>query len=351
MKFGIFDHVDRNDVSLTQLFDERLEYVALADELGISAYHVAEHHATPLNMVPVPSVYLAACAKVTKNIRLGALTYLLPLYSPLCLIEELAMLDHISHGRLDLGVGRGVSAFELNYHGVDVQTSREVFQEVLDILKKGYGSDRLNHEGKHFTYKNVPMELKPFQKPYPPIWYPSSNEAGARYAGVNRYHYCTLGPTKDAAGRIAAYREELKKAGGPIHPLPGFETGAAGVNRRIFIADTDKDAVKIAEPAFNRWYASLTKLAREHTGGPVDAAHEIATLQKSMDEGTFIVGSPETVRREVEKQIREMKCNYMGIAFAFGTLTGAQVKSSLTLFAKEVIAKLEPATVKAAAAE
>jgi len=351
MKFGLFDHVDRNDLTLTRQFDERLEYVALADELGFSAYHVAEHHATPLNMVPVPGVYLAAVAQVTKAIRLGPLTYLLPLYSPLCLIEEIAMLDHLTHGRLDIGVGRGVSAFELNYHNVDVETSREVFQEVLDILKKGFTSERLSHEGKHFTYKNVPMELKPLQKPYPPIWYPSSNEDGARYSGTNGYHFVTLGPTPAAAKRIAAYREALKARGGPVHPLPGFTGGsAAGVNRRIFVADTDAEAMKIAGPAFDRWYAALTKLAREHAGGPVDAAHQTASLQGVLDEGSFIVGAPDTVRREIEKQIREMRCNFMGIAFHFGTLKLDEVKRSLTLFAKEVMGKL-PAEVVAAAAE
>src|SRR3954468_5881171 len=116
MKFGIFDHVDKQDRPLHKEFDERMEYVALADQLGFYCYHVAEHHATPLNMVPVPGVYLRAVARATKKMRLGPLTYLLPLYSPLRLVEEIAMLDHLSHGRLDVGIGRGVSPFELNFH-------------------------------------------------------------------------------------------------------------------------------------------------------------------------------------------------------------------------------------------
>ncbi|MSQ52317.1 MAG: LLM class flavin-dependent oxidoreductase [Betaproteobacteria bacterium] len=340
MLFGLFDHVDRNHLTLTRQFDERIEYVQLADQLGYSSYHVAEHHATPLNMVPVPSVYLGALAHATRNIRLGALTYLLPLYSPLCLIEELSMLDHLSHGRLDLGVGRGVSAFELNYHNVDTNTSREVFQETLDILLNGFTHDRLNHQGKHFNYKNVPMELKPLQKPFPPIWYPSSNEAGARYCGANGFHYVTLGPTSEAAVRIAAYREALKARGTVAHPLAGIEDGAAGINRRVVVADSDAEALRIAEPAFKLWHGSLTKLARENTGGPVDAVHQTADLKKSIDEGVFIVGSPDTVRREVEKQIKAMNCNFMGIAFCFGALKIAEVKHSVQLFADEVMAKL-----------
>jgi alkanesulfonate monooxygenase SsuD/methylene tetrahydromethanopterin reductase-like flavin-dependent oxidoreductase (luciferase family) len=341
MQFGLFDHVDRNSLTLTELFDQRIEYVQLADELGFHSYHVAEHHATPLNMVPVPSVYLGALARATRHIRLGALTYLLPLYSPLCLIEELSILDHLSHGRLDLGVGRGVSNFELNYHNVDVATSREVFQEVLDILKNGFTHDRLNYQGKHFNYKNVPMELKPLQAPFPPIWYPSSNEAGARYCGDNGYHYVTLGPTAEAATRIAAYYEALAARGGAVHPLAGIDRGAvAGINRRVVVADTDAEARRIAEPAFKMWHASLTKLARENAGGPVDSVQQVSDFGKSVELGVFIVGSPETVRREVEKQIRTMNCNYMSMAFYFGSLTLDQVKHSLQLFAREVIAKL-----------
>ena len=81
MKFGVFDHVDRSSLTLADQFDRRLDYVAALDEAGFFCYHVAEHHATPLNMVPVPGVYLGAVANATRTIRLGPLCYLLPLYS------------------------------------------------------------------------------------------------------------------------------------------------------------------------------------------------------------------------------------------------------------------------------
>src|SRR5262249_51141982 len=111
LKFGLFDHVDRSDRPLAREFDERLEFIAAADEAGFYCYHVAEHHGTPLNMVPVPGVFLGAVARSTRRIRFGPLVYLLPLYSPLRLIEEIGMLDQLSHGRLDVGVGRGISPF------------------------------------------------------------------------------------------------------------------------------------------------------------------------------------------------------------------------------------------------
>src|SRR6201987_4434704 len=115
MKVGLFDHVEWGDRPLATLFDERLEFAAAADEAGIYCLHLAQRHATPPTMVPVPGVYLGALARATRRMRLGPLVYLLPLYSPLRLIEEIAMLDHLSYGRLDVGVGRRVSAQELTY--------------------------------------------------------------------------------------------------------------------------------------------------------------------------------------------------------------------------------------------
>src|SRR5499427_8742593 len=105
MKVGIFDHVERAaDRPIATTLDERLTFAAAADDAGIYCLHVAEHHATPLNLVPVPGIYLGAVARVTKRMRLGPLVYLLPLYSPLRLAEEIAILDHLSHGRMEVGV-------------------------------------------------------------------------------------------------------------------------------------------------------------------------------------------------------------------------------------------------------
>src|SRR4029450_11973265 len=117
--FGLFDWVDRRQGPLGQLYEDRLRLLEAADAAGFAGYHLAEHHATPLGMAPSPSVFLAAAAQRTRCMRLGPLVYLLPLYHPLRLIEEVCMLDHLSGGRLDLGVGRGVSPYEVGYHGLD----------------------------------------------------------------------------------------------------------------------------------------------------------------------------------------------------------------------------------------
>src|SRR6201982_2828510 len=145
MKVGIFDHVERADRPMATTLDERLKFAAAADEAGIYGLHVAEHHATPLNLVPVPGIYLGAVARATKRIRLGPLVYLLPLYSPLRLVEEIAILDHLSHGRLEGGVGRGVSPFELNYHNVSYEKSRDIFLDAYAAMREGLTHERLNH--------------------------------------------------------------------------------------------------------------------------------------------------------------------------------------------------------------
>ena len=103
--FGIFDHLERRDVPLEQLYEERLQLIEAADRAGIFCYHLAEHHATPLGMSPSPSVFLTAVAMRTRKIHLGPLVCLLPLYHPIRLVEEICMLDQLSGGRLEVGVG------------------------------------------------------------------------------------------------------------------------------------------------------------------------------------------------------------------------------------------------------
>jgi alkanesulfonate monooxygenase SsuD/methylene tetrahydromethanopterin reductase-like flavin-dependent oxidoreductase (luciferase family) len=149
MKIGLFDHVEDGARPVAQLFDERIEFAAAADKAGFYCLHVAEHHATPLNLVPVPGIYLGAVARETKHLRLGPLVYLLPLYSPLRLMEEICMLDHLSHGRLDIGVGRGVSPYELEFHNVVHDDSRDIFFEAYECVRSGLVSET-------FSFKTTP---------------------------------------------------------------------------------------------------------------------------------------------------------------------------------------------------
>jgi alkanesulfonate monooxygenase SsuD/methylene tetrahydromethanopterin reductase-like flavin-dependent oxidoreductase (luciferase family) len=343
MRFGLFDHIDHNGHDdLARLFDERLEYVEAAEAAGFYCYHVSEHHGTPLNLAPVPGAYLGAVARATSRIRLGPLVYLLPLMSPLRLIEEICILDQLSRGRFQLGVGRGVSPFELNFHNVDPETSRAVFMEALEVALEGLTHDRLTFKGERFGYANVPMVVKPYQRPHPPVWYASSNPGGSAWGGEKGYHYATLGATEAAKPCVDAYKAAYAKRGGPAVPGDDFPGGTAiGVLRHVVIADSAAEAHRIAQPAYDHWYANLTKLEREHSAGPRVARSMFADMDQAIAKGSVIVGTASEVRDALERQIEALGVNYLILQVYFGTLPLERALHTLAACAEEVMPALK----------
>jgi alkanesulfonate monooxygenase SsuD/methylene tetrahydromethanopterin reductase-like flavin-dependent oxidoreductase (luciferase family) len=341
MRFGLFDHVDRNDRPLAQQFDERIEFAAAADEAGFYCLHFAEHHGTPLNMVPHPGIHIAAVARATKRIRMGALVFLLPLYTPLRFIEEIAMLDHLSHGRLDVGVGRGVSPFELNFHRVNPEQSRDIFLDAYDCIIEGFTHDELTYTGPFFSYANVPMQLKPLQQPYPPIWYASSAEFGSRWAGERGLHFVTLGAIETAKANVDAFKDAYKKRGKPAHAKPEFPGGLAiGVNRQLVVADTVEDARRIARPAHEQHFEKIQWLRQRNVNSINYTHHIVGGFDEAIAAGTVIAGTPDTVRAEIARQAAAIGVNYMNFSFYFGTMALKDALRSVTLFSREVMPKL-----------
>jgi alkanesulfonate monooxygenase SsuD/methylene tetrahydromethanopterin reductase-like flavin-dependent oxidoreductase (luciferase family) len=344
MKVGLFDHVEAADRPLATLFDERLTFAKAADEAGIYCLHVAEHHATPLNMVPVPGVYLGAVARATRRMRLGPLVYLLPLYSPLRLIEEICMLDHLSGGRLEVGVGRGVSPFELKYHKVEHADSREIFVDAFNCLSAGLTTDTLSYAGKYFQYENVPIALRPLQQPHPAFWYGSSNTTGSTWAGEHGMHFVSLGPTPFAKTNIDAFREALAKRGGAAQPKAEFPGGAAiGVQRHIFVADTEAEARRFGKPAMDRHLAHLNWLRDKHgVSGPPSRFNvpRGASFEDCVADGSVIHGTPSQVVAEIERQVTQLGVNYLLVYLFLGTMSLADALRSLQLFASEVMPKI-----------
>ena len=344
MKVGLFDHVEQSDRALATVFDERLTFVAAADEAGIYCLHVAEHHATPLNMVPVPGVYLGAVARATKRIRLGPLVYLLPLHSPLRLIEEICMLDHLSYGRLEVGVGRGVSPFELKYHKVEHDQSRDIFIDAFKCVTAGLTSDPFSYSGEHFAYSKVPMLLRPLQQPHPAFWYGSSNTTGSTWAGEHGMHFVSLGPTPFAKTNIDAFKAALAKRGGAAQPKAEFPGGTAiGVLRHIFVADTDEEAKRFGKPAMELHLAQLNWLRNMHGVTGLTSRLNVprgATFEDCVADGSAIYGTPRRVREEIERQAAELGINYLLTYLFLGAMTLNEALRSLQLFSTEVMPKL-----------
>ena len=339
------DHVEHGNRPLATLFDERLNFVQAADEAGIYCLHVAEHHATPLNMVPVPGIYLGAVARATKRMRLGPLVYLLPLYSPLRLIEEICILDHLSYGRMEVGVGRGVSPFELKYHKIEHDDSRDIFIDAFNCVSAGLTTDMLNYSGKHYQYENVPIALRPLQQPHPAFWYGSSNTIGSTWAGEHGMHFVSLGPTPFAKTNIDAFKQALAKRGGAAQPKAEFPGGTAiGVLRHIFVADTDEEAKRFAKPAMELHLAQLNWLRAKHGVTGLTSRLNVprgATFEESVADGSVIAGTPQRVREEIERQVSELGVNYLLTYMFLGAMSLAEALRSLALFSTEVMPKLE----------
>lgn len=254
------------------------------------------------------------------------------------------MLDHLSRGRFEVGVGRGVSPFELKYHKVEHDQSRDIFVDAFECVSAGLQTDTLSYKGPHYEYENVPIALRPLQQPYPPFWYGSSNTTGSTWAGERGMHFVSLGPIAFAKRNIAAFREALDKRGGPASPKPEFSGGTAvGVLRHIFVAETDAEAKRWAKPAMDRHLAHLNWLRQKHNATAVDTRFNVprgADFEASVADGSVIAGTPQTVLAEIEKQTAELGINYLLTYLFLGTMSLAEALRSLELFRTEVMPKL-----------
>jgi alkanesulfonate monooxygenase SsuD/methylene tetrahydromethanopterin reductase-like flavin-dependent oxidoreductase (luciferase family) len=347
MKFGIFDYIDRRDEPEARTFDERMALLRAAEDAGFHGYHLTEHHASPLSLAPSPTVFLAAAARETKRIRLGTLLYLLPLYNPLRLIEELCMLDHLSGGRLDIGVGTGVSPHEYAALGVDFPSAREAFEEAFAILYQGLSQDRLDHRGHRFRFENVKMVMRPLQRPLPPLWYGLRTDYGHALAARFGMNAVTLGGDERIAKTIARYREawtayrEDRRRNGVSDAAP-----LIGGMRAMVVADSDDEAERIARPAYQRWFDHLVWLWKENGAyPPIALSPDFDTARAS---GALVVGGPDTVRRILAAQVKTCGFNYLVLQLAFGSLGHAREMRSLALFRDAVMPHLAGAAAVSA---
>jgi len=342
MQLGLFDHLESVPARpLDQQYAERINFISEADDAGFWGFHVAEHHSSRLNMTPGASIWLSSVARETSKIRLGPLVYLLTLYTPLRLAEDIAMLDNLSNGRLEVGVGRGVSPFELNFHHIDPEKSREIFFDAFECLKKAMTQEELSHEGEYFHYSNVPITMLPKQKPYPAFWYGSSNTTGATWAGQQGMHFTANGATTLAHKNITAYREALETRGGIVaQPKAEFAGGGAvGLLRHIHVAETDEEAIAVAKPAIEYHIGSLNWLRdrnKDHEFAKRTNVHRGLTFESWVEAGLAIVGSPETVKKKLFEQQAALNLNYFLCYMFFGTMPADAALRSLDLFTREV---------------
>lgn len=340
MRFGLFDWLDDTGRDLADTYARRLEMVQLADRLGYYCYHVAEHHQTPLSMLPSPNLFLAAASQRSSRLRLGVLAYLLPFYQPLRLLEEIAMMDQLSRGRLELGLSRGASQFEMASYGVTAEESRAIFDEALQVILQGLSSGTINHHGKYFNFDGVQTRLRPFQKPYPPLWYPTSNVESIPWLasqGMSAIFALHLAPSIEAVWQmIARYRESYEAHQHDANRLNGHVVEPNfGFAVHVHVAETDEQAVKQARESWKHFFESFAYLWVKHGMG--DRYVGRSDFDQLMAEGKMLVGSPATVRERLRGHVQAADGNYMVGSFSWGNFTPEQVLTSVELFAREVM--------------
>jgi alkanesulfonate monooxygenase SsuD/methylene tetrahydromethanopterin reductase-like flavin-dependent oxidoreductase (luciferase family) len=280
-------------------------------------------------MAPSPIVYLAALAQHTSRIRIGSMVLCLPLYHPIRLIQELCMLDHISGGRFEPGVGRGVRDVEHEWFGIDPMEARARYAETLEVVLQGLQHGRLNFQGRYFRFEDVPLLWAPAQKPLP-LWY-AGTLSNAADGGMN-------GLSGGAPAEVYAdfwRRWEAKRAAGsPLHQ----RQPKVGSTRWLLVADSDEVARTIAQRAWRSYQDHFFTTTVRMEGRATPRTNAADDIDAALGRGQLLIGSPDTVRRALERvlDIAGPLHTYLVGAFQWGDMTHAEAMRSLHLYATEV---------------
>jgi alkanesulfonate monooxygenase SsuD/methylene tetrahydromethanopterin reductase-like flavin-dependent oxidoreductase (luciferase family) len=373
VRFGVFDHIEHlPGVPLHRLYEERLKQLETLDEAGFFAYHLAEHHTPAVHsMAPSQNVFLSAAAQRTRRLRFGPGVFVLPLHHPLRLIEEVSMLDHLSGGRLEIGVGRGgvLEAYFWGQEGDEDANARR-YEETLGALRAGLASEELTFEGQFYAFDRVPMRLRPLQQPTPPFWYMRNPETAA-LGGMN---CIVVGSLDTLEANVVRYRRMWREHNPSALTAQG-RPPMIGLVVHTLLAEDERTAIAEAEPAAKAYAwnlgaprrleaerRGLTQFTRRADSGvrqaPPDRHRAVeerrdleASLQSLAKEERdqrdarrrtpgglpgFVVGTPDTVRAYFDEYMTT-GADYMVLSFQWGSLSYEQAMRSIRLFREELM--------------
>jgi len=334
MQFGIFDWVEASGRAPAEIYEHKLELACAAERAGFHGFFIAEHHGTPLSIDGSPTALLSAIFQRTRRLRAGALTFCLPWYHPYRFYSEVCMLDHLSSGRLELGVGRGVSPIESRIFGLNsIEESRERYRRTLDTFFAACSSDVMELGG-----VKAELHVKPYQRPYPPLWFPSSNKESIEFTAAHGYHTAFIGKHSDCKPLFERYRELWEKHRND----PGRHNGHVAKphlarTQHLVIADSDEEARRLGEHAYATWAGHIHHLTRK-LGRP--DVHKTTPYDKDSAQ-RLIAGSPSTALENLQEMLELTGANYLMCIFSFGDLAPDAALRSLELFAGEVMPKLK----------
>ncbi len=246
------------------------------------------------------------------------------------------MLDHLSHGRLELGVGRGIVPYEVERFGVDPEDRPAMFEEALKVLLKGLTNETLDHQGRFYNYQDIRLWVRPYQQPHPPVWYASGNIETVPWMARNGLHTSHIFDSNaNTKKHFDLYQEVwVKHKNDPDRINSGVTEPKQGQTRHIYIAPTDAEAVKEAREAWKAWCDNINYLWKVGNSDYLKWLYDFDGLHANE---MIIAGSPQTVRDQVWRAIEESGVNYFVSVFAWGNILHEKAKRSMKYFADEVM--------------
>ncbi len=305
-------------------YQDHVEQFQLCEELGFDGITLNEHHGSPYSLDNSPNVLLAYIAAHTQRLKLAMAGNLLPIHGhPLRVAEELAMLDIMTRGRIIAGFVRGIPR-EYLILPVPLKESRARFEEALDVILNAWTSEIFSHQGRFFSYKDVDMWPRPYQRPHPPVWVGATTaepiRTVARRAGVS---LCVnFLPTVRVKDQLKLFRDSAAKCGRIV------TDDDIVYGRHIYVAETEKEAEKLCKPNLEYYFhnllgeineAAITRIVEMNP--ELDAKSvkppypfHTAPFEKLREDGLVLVGTPDQVFNQLMEQYEEVG--------GFGTLLG-----------------------------
>ena len=326
-------------------YEQTFREVQMEERLGFRYHFMNETQGTGIGQCGSHTVYLGALVQRTSTIRLGVMIFPLPFYNPMRLAQDVATIDQLSRGRLEFGVGIGTREHEFVRWSLPFDQRRAMTAEALEIIKKAWTEESVTYDGEFWKFDEAIALPRPYQKPHPPIWYASNSALSLGYAAAHNYDVgIGLEPDSIIAEEVKLWRQLWKEAGhkGPMPRLL--------LMRHVYVAETDEQAREEAAPYLVQSYTYGENRTRSSRVG--DARGESTPDRERkfqmfkdfstgidywLDNGFAIVGSPETVIRNLEKQQQLAGFQTFSATFRFGGLPNKLVEKSIRLFGQEVI--------------
>ena len=325
LRFGLYDLMEaRPGVGLNELYRQRFELIAAAEDAGLWGYHTTEHHLTPLDATPSPSLFLAAAAQHTSTIRLGSLVHVLPLYEPIRLAEELLMLDALTGGRLEIGFGKGVSSPEQRLLGRDPEARNANMHDILEQVLAIFRGEPID---------DAAIPFRPVQKPYPPLWYAGN----ADYAGRHNLHVVLGGAADRIIENAKLHKQTAAAHANEVNRLNPDSVPTTAFSRHVLV-DTDGDrARRRSIEAWKVYDHNITthfrRLGQPRQSNPTLDGDGV----QAIEQGLLAAGNPDEVAANLLDVATQSPVDYSIVSFCWGSLNHVEAMASFELFVTEVI--------------